>query len=250
MSPDQSPPRRDPAVAGQNKSWIVCLSTFPPRQCGLATFTADLTNAIDQMFGPSVKSKIVAMNLSEVSYFPYPDKVILQISQPREEDYVNAANKLNQLKEVKLVNIQHEFGIFGGEYGSHLLLFLKKLQKPVVITFHTVLPAPDERMRSIVQSIMKHSQGIIVMTHSSKEILKKDYGLDPDRIQVIPHGIHNIPYRTNEHAKSVLGFSGKLILSTFGLLSPGKGIEYVIEALPKVVANSSSENIWSRSRNR
>jgi len=219
----------------QNKSWIVYLATFPPRQCGIATFTADLTNAIDQMFGPSVKSKIVAMNLTEVSHFPYPDKVILQISQPREEDYVNAANKLNQLKEVKLVNIQHEFGIFGGEYGSHLLLLLKKLQKPIVTTLHTVLPAPDERMRNIVQAIMKYSKGIIVMTHSSREILKKDYGLDPDRIQVIPHGIHYVPYRISERAKSALGFSGKLILSTFGFLSPGKGVEYVIKALPRVV---------------
>jgi glycosyltransferase involved in cell wall biosynthesis len=236
VSTDQSPPGRDPAVAGQNKSWIVCLATFPPRQCGIATFTADLTNAIDQMFGPSVKSKIVAMNLTEVSHFPYPDKVILQISQPREEDYINAANKLNQLKEVKLVNIQHEFGIFGGKYGSHLLLLLKKLQKPIVITLHTVLPAPDERMRNIVQTIMKYSKGIIVMTHSSREILVKDYGLDPDRIQVIPHGIHHVPYRTSEHAKSALGISHKLILSTFGLLSPGKGIEYVIDALPKVIA--------------
>ncbi len=220
----------------QNKSWIVCLSTFPPRQCGIATFTADLTNAIDQILSPSVKSKIIAMNLTEVSHFPYPDKVIFQISQPREEDYVNAANKLNQLKEVKLVNIQHEFGIFGGEYGSHLLLLLKKLQKPIITTLHTVLPAPDERMRNIVQAIMKYSKGIIVMTHSSKEILKKDYGLDPDRIQVIPHGIHHVPYRTSKHAKSALGISNKLILSTFGLLSPGKGIEYVIEALPEIVA--------------
>ena len=208
---------------------IVYLSTFPPRQCGIATFTADLTNAIDQMFALLVKSKIVAMNLTEVSHFPYPEKVILQISQPRAEDYVNAANKLNQLKEVKLVNIQHEFGIFGGEYGSHLLLLLEKLQKPVVTTLHTVLPAPNERMRNIVAAIMKYSKGIIVMTHSSKEILQKDYGLDPDRIQVIPHGIHNVPYGPSKHAN-------KLILSTFGLLSPGKGIEYVIEAMPAVVA--------------
>jgi len=215
---------------------IVYLSTFPPRQCGIATFTADLTNAIDQMFALLVKSKIVAMNLTEVSHFPYPEKVILQISQPRAEDYVNAANKLNQLKEVKLVNIQHEFGIFGGEYGSHLLLLLKKLQKPVITTLHTVLPAPNERMRNIVAAIMKYSKGIIVMTHSSKEILKKDYGLDSDRIQVIPHGIHHVPYRTSKHAKSALGISNKLILSTFGLLSPGKGIEYVIEAMPAVVA--------------
>lgn len=235
MSINQLPLRRDSALARQNKSWIICLATFPPRQCGIATFTADLTNAIDQMFGPSVKSKIVAMNLTEVSHFLYPDKVIFQISQPREEDYVNAAHKLNQLKELKLVSIQHEFGIFGGEYGSHLLLFMKKLQKPIVTTFHAVLPDPDEKMRKIVQSIMKYSKGIIVMTHSSKEILQKDYGLDPDQIQIIPHGIHHVPYRTSKHAKSVLGISGKLILSTFGFLSPGKGVEYVIEALPKVV---------------
>ena len=219
----------------QNKSWIVCLTTFPPRQCGIATFTADLTNAIDQMFGSSVKSKIVAMNLTEVSHYPYPDKVILHISQPREDDYVNAADKLNQLKKVKLVNIQHEFGIYGGDYGSHLLLLMQKLQKPIVTTLHTVLPDPDEKMRTIVQEIMKYSKGIIVMTHTSKEILKKDYGLDPDRIQVIPHGIHHVPYRASEHAKSALGLSGKLVLSNFGFLSPGKGIEYVIDALPKVV---------------
>ena len=219
----------------QNKSWIVCLATFPPRQCGIATFTTDLTNAIDQIFGPSVKSKIIAMNPTEVSHLPYSDKVIWKICQLREEDYVNAANKLNRLKNVKLVSIQHEFGIFGGEYGSHLLLFLKKLQKPVVVTFHSVLPAPDEKMRDIVQAIMKYSRGIIVMTNSSREILKKDYGLDPERIQVIPHGIHHVFYRTSGRVKSVLGFSGKIILSTFGFLSPGKGIEYVIKALPKVV---------------
>ena len=222
-------------MSNADKSWIVCLSTFPPRQCGIATFTADLTNAIDQMFGPSVESKIVAMNLTEISHLPYPDKVIFQVSQLREEDYVNAAYKLNHLEKVRLVNIQHEFGIFGGEYGSHLLLLLKKLQKPVVTTFHTVLPAPDKKMRNVVQTIMKYSKGIIVMTNHAKELLKKDYGLDPDRIQVIPHGIHRVSYRTSEHAKSIFGFSGKLTLSTFGLLNPSKGIEYIIEALPPVV---------------
>jgi len=219
----------------QNKSWIVFLSTFPPRQCGIATFTADLTNAIDQMFESLIESKIVAMNLTEISHLPYSDKVIFQISQPSEKDYVDAAEKLNQLQKVRLVNIQHEFGIFGGEYGSHLILFLKRINKPVVVTFHTVIPAPDEKLRNIVQTIMKYSKGIIVMTHSSKEILVRDYQLNPDQIQIIPHGIHHVPYKTREHAKSALGFSGKLILSTFGLLSPGKGIEYVVEALPKVI---------------
>ncbi len=219
----------------QSKSWIVCLSTFPPRRCGIATFTADLTNAVDEMFKPSVRSKVVAVNLTEISNLPYSDKVIFQISQSSEKDYVMVADKLNRLDKVKLVNIQHEFGIFGGDYGSHILLFLEKLQKPVVITLHTVLPNPDERMRKVVRKIMKYSKGIVVMTEYSREILEKDYGLDPSRIQVIPHGIHHVPHRNSEHAKSSIGLSGKLVLSTFGFLNSSKGIEYVIEALPAVI---------------
>ncbi len=235
MNTDNPASTRSSNRGEQKKSWIVYLSTFPPRQCGIATFTQDLTNAIDQMFGPSVESKIVAMNLTEVSHFPYSDKVILQISQPHAEDYINAASKLNQIDEVKLVNIQHEFGIFGGEYGSYLLLFMEKLNKPIVTTLHTVLPSPDKKMLTMVQRIFEYSKGIIVMTRYSKEILISDYGLTAARIQVIPHGIHNVPYKTSEYAKSTLGFSDKLILSTFGLLNPGKGIEYIIDALPPVV---------------
>jgi glycosyltransferase involved in cell wall biosynthesis len=219
----------------QNRHWIVYVSTFPPRQCGIATFTTDLTNAINKMFEPSIKSKIIAMKRTEVSHYSYPDKVIAQISQPSEKDYVVVADKLNRLEKVKLVNIQHEFGIFGGENGSHILLFLEKIQKPVVVTLHTVLPAPDKGMRNVVQAIVKYSKGIIVMTHYSKEILERDYGVEPNRIQVIPHGIHHVPYRSTKNAKFALGFSGKLVLSTIGFLSPGKGIEYVIEALPPVV---------------
>lgn len=219
----------------RNKSWVVYLSTFPPRQCGIATFTADLTYAVDQMFGSSVESKIVAMNITEMSNFPYSEKVIFQIAQPSKENYINVANELNHLKEVKLINIQHEFGIFGGEYGSYLLPFLKKIHKPVIITFHTVLPNPNKEMQRIVKNIMKYAKGVIVMTRSSKEILERDYGLNPDQIKVIPHGIHHVPHATSEKAKSAFGFSGKIILSTFGLLGPSKGIEYVIESLPAVV---------------
>lgn len=225
--------RRD--TSPRNKSWIVCVSTYPPRQCGIATFASDLTNAFDQMFGQSVSSKIVAINLTEVSHFTYPDKVIFQISQPRKEDYFKAAEELNRLKQVKLVSIQHEFGIFGGKYGSHLLTLLKNLRKPIVTTFHSVVPSPDEKMKTVVQMIMKYSQGIVVMTRPSKEVLIKDYGLDPDKIQVIPHGIHRVPYLPSDQAKSALRLAGQTTLSTFGFLSPGKGVEYVIEALPKVV---------------
>src|SRR4030042_3848220 len=219
----------------QEKSLIVFISTFPPRQCGIATFTADLANTVNQTFRPFIESKIVAMNMSDISHLPYSDKVIFQISQPNVKDYVNTALGLNQLKKVRLVNIQHEFGIFGGEYGSYIILFLKKIKKPVVVTFHTVLPSPDKKMLDVVQNIAKYSKGIIVMTRYAKELLERDYGLNPIQIQVIPHGIHNVPYRTSESAKSALGLSGKLVLLNFGLLSPTKGVEYIIEALPPVV---------------
>lgn len=222
-------------VIYQKKSWIVYISTFPPRQCGIATFTTDLTDAVDQMFGPLIESKIVALNLNEISRFNYSNKVIAEINQPCKDDYVKVAEKLNKIKEVKLINIQHEFGIYGGEYGSHILLFLEKIQKPVVTTFHSVLPSPDEKMRIVVQNIIKHSKGIIVMTNNAKKNLERDYELKHKQIQVIPHGIHQAPYKTNSNAKLSFGFSNKLILSTFGFLSSGKGIEYVIEALPPVV---------------
>jgi glycosyltransferase involved in cell wall biosynthesis len=215
--------------------WIAYVSTFPPRRCGIATFTTDLTNAIDKLFGPLIKTKIVAMNLTKTNHPLYLKKVIFHINQSCKNDYIKIAKKLNLLKEIKIVSVQHEFGIFRGDHGSNILLFLKEIKKPVVITFHTVLPAPNKKMCAIVQAIAKYAEGIIVMSHSSKEILKKDYGLNPKKIQVIPHGIHQTPCRTNKHAKSVLGFSGKTILSTFGFLNPNKGIEYVIKSLPKVI---------------
>jgi glycosyltransferase involved in cell wall biosynthesis len=219
----------------QDKSQIVFISTFPPRQCGIATFTADLTNTVDQMFGSLIESKIVAMNINDISPLPYSDKVISQISQPNKKDYIDTAIKLNQLKKVRLVNVQHEFGIFGGEYGSYILLFLEKIKKPVVVTFHTVIPSPENKVLDIVRNIAKYSKGIIVMTRYAKELLERDYGLNSSQIQVIPHGIHNAPYRTSESAKSALGLSGKLVLLTFGFLSPSKGVEYIIESLPPVV---------------
>ena len=219
----------------QDKSLIVFISSFPPRQCGIATFTADLTNTVDQMFGPSIESKIVAMNINDISHLPYSEKVISQISQTNRKDYIDAALKINRLEKVRLVNIQHEFGIFGGEYGSYIIPFLENIKKPVVVTFHTVLPSPDTKMLDVVQKIAKHSKGIIVMTRLAKELLERDYGLDPGQIKVIPHGIHNVPYRTSESAKSTLRLSGKLVLLTFGLLSSTKGVEYIIEALPSVV---------------
>ncbi|MDP2704804.1 MAG: glycosyltransferase [Patescibacteria group bacterium] len=219
----------------KKKNWIVYVSTFPPRECGIATFTDDLSRAFGELFSPGIESKVVALNVNEVSHLNYPPKVIAQISQDKASDYLRVAKELNNLPQVKLVSVQHEFGIFGGLWGSYLLAFLETIKKPVVVTFHSVLPAPDDKLKVLVKAIADNSFGIVVMTRRSKEILEKDYGIVKKKIQVVPHGIHPMTFQSSEKSKRPLGLSKKIVLSTFGLLSKDKGIEYVIESLPEVV---------------
>ena len=217
------------------KFCVVYVSTFPPRECGIATFTEDLTHAMDEMFAPQIQSKIVAMNPQGVVKYYYPRKVILQINQDNQEEYVQVAQRINQMDEVQLVNIQHEFGIFGGKWGSHLISFVKTLRKPLVITFHTVLPGPDEELLYNVRSLAESASAVTVMTNLSKKILSQEYGVAARKVKVIPHGIHSQPYTSSTRAKRTLGYSDRVVLSTFGLLKRGKGLEYVIDALPEVV---------------
>lgn len=217
------------------KPVVVFFSTFPPRECGIATFTQDLVQALGRVYGGLCESQIVTLNPDDIIHYPYPKKVIFEISQSTQKDYLTAAQKLNQLPEVKLINIQHEFGIFGGERGSYLLGFLKFIKKPVVITLHTVLSTPTKKVREVLRELARYSQVLIVMTNNAKEILQTDYGIPARAISVIPHGIHPLRLVASVPAKAALSFSKNLILSTFGLLSRNKGVEYVIEALPEVV---------------
>jgi glycosyltransferase involved in cell wall biosynthesis len=223
-----------PPSPTSQKAWVVYLSTFPPRECGIATFTQDLVKAFDELYAPREEAKIVAINNTN-SRFKYPKKVIFELAQHVREDYTTLAHKLNTLDHVKLVNIQHEFGIFGGEYGNFVLDFMRELKKPIVITFHTVLPGPNEVLKQTVIDLAARAGKIIVMTKMSKEILKRDYGVVEEKISIIPHGIHAQPYDSHTQAKTELKLKGKTVVSTFGLLSRGKGIEYGIEALPEVV---------------
>lgn len=216
-------------------SWIVTLSTFPPRVCGIATFTKDLTDAMATLFEHSVRPKIIAMRVGEKSATPPPRTVMLEIHQERLEDYREAALAINRIAEVKLVNIEHEFGIFGGADGSHLLAFMETIQKPVVLTFHTVLPAPSENQRILVQSLSKKASKIIAMTDHSKAILETVYGIQAASIATIPHGIHPVRYCTTLTVKKKLGLSNTFVLTTFGFLNRNKGIEYVLDALPRVI---------------
>ncbi|MBI3316755.1 MAG: glycosyltransferase family 4 protein [Candidatus Omnitrophica bacterium] len=214
---------------------IAYVSSFPPRECGIATFTADLTGALDNLLETVVDSRIAAMNTDAVSRYSYPRQVIFQLDPYSEQDFIRTAEKINKTADIKLVNIQHEFGLFGGKYGSYVLLFLDALKKPSVVTFHSVLPSPNPELYNVVRLIAEKTSGLVAMTHRSKEILIQDYGIDEKKVSVILHGIHSIPYSTSAKSKSVLGFSKKTILLTFGLLSRGKGIEYVIESLPQAV---------------
>ncbi|MSR78376.1 MAG: glycosyltransferase [Candidatus Omnitrophica bacterium] len=214
---------------------IVYLSSFPPRECGIATFTADLTSALNNLLETVIDYRIAAMNTDAVSRYHYPRQVIFQLDPYSEQDFISTAEEINKSKDIKLVNIQHEFGLFGGKHGSFALSFLDALKKPSVVTFHSALPSPNPELHNVVRLIAEKSSALVAMTNHSKEILIGDYGIDEKKVSVILHGIHSAPYSPNMKPKSVLGFSNKTILLTFGLLSRGKGIEYVLEALPQVV---------------
>ncbi|TRZ93745.1 glycosyltransferase [bacterium] len=222
---------------------IIYLSTFPPRECGIATFTADLTAAMDDLLEPAIESRLAAVNLDDISRYRYSRKVIFQINQYSEQEYIKTAKNINAMDEVKLVNIQHEFGIFAGEYGSYIISFLEALKKPSIVTFHSVLPSPEAKLKAIVCSIAEKASGLVAMTNLSREILIREYGIAEEKISMIPHGIHSMSYTSSAKPKSALGLSKKVSLLTFGLLSRGKGIEYVIEALPKVV-NAHSDILY------
>jgi glycosyltransferase involved in cell wall biosynthesis len=214
---------------------ILYVSTFPPRECGIATFTQDLTNAIDKEFSPEIKSKILALNDSAASIYNYQRKVVLQLSESDIEDYLNLANEINHSPHIKLVSIQHEYGIFGGDWGNYLLPFLELVKKPIIITMHTILPRPPEIVKKITKSIAERTAGIVVMTKTAAHLLENVYGVKKNKINVIPHGVHHIPFPSKNKAKLKLNLSGHTIISTFGMLNRDKGIEYAIEALPEVI---------------
>ncbi len=214
---------------------IVYMGTFPPRECGIATFTADLVGSFDDLFRPREETKVIAMDAEGSPDYAYPGKVFMQIAENDPEQYAAAARKLNASPEVKLVSVQHEFGIFGRNDGENIIVFLKELKKPVTVTCHTVLPNPSENIKRIMCEISEHAGRLIVMTQTSKQLLESIYGISPDKIRVVPHGIHPRPYSSSEKMKAALGFSDRRVLSTFGLLNRGKGIEHGIAALPAII---------------
>lgn len=219
---------------------VLYVSTFPPRECGIATFTEDLTNAIDKEFSPAVKSKIVAMNKAGTSLYNYPCKTVVQINDNDLEDYIVAAKYVNSASDIRVVNIQHEYGIYGGEWGEYILPFMELIKKPIVLTMHTVLPNPDdwdehEKLVKVTEKIAEKADKIIVMTNSAAKLLRELYNVPAEKIAVVPHGVHHIAFPSKTKAKVKLNLEGRTVLSTFGMLNRDKGIEYAIKALPEVI---------------
>jgi glycosyltransferase involved in cell wall biosynthesis len=215
-------------------SKICFLSNFPPKECGIATFTQDLITSLNKRFNPKVKSRVIALN-EESSLYNYDSRVVMQMNKDYLEDYIDIAKRINRSEKIRLVCIQHEFGIFGGEYGSYIIPFLETIKKPVVITFHSVLPNPNNLRKKVVKFIGEKSAAIVVMAESAVEILNRDYGINKNKIHVIRHGIPDTQFKPTEPYKKKLRLENKIVLSTFGLLSRGKGIEYMIRALPYLV---------------
>ena len=203
-----------------------------PRRCGIATFTTDLQRAITNS-RPGLECPIVAMTDHGQTY-DYPASVALQIRDDSIEAYVQAAAVLNAGR-FDVACLQHEFGIFGGEAGAHILELLSRLTMPVVTTLHTVLAKPTAAQRAVMERIVEASSKMVVMANKGRELLRSVYRVPDEKIEVIAHGIPDFPFVEPDAAKAALGFSGRSVILTFGLLSPSKGIEVMIDAMPSIL---------------
>lgn len=218
----------------QNKT-ILLVSSYPPRECGLATFSNDVVNSIKLVFGDSLPIEVCALQKYK-NQFEYGDDVRYTLSASSIDEYRLLAEKINNRDDIGMLCVEHEFGLFGGDYGNYLLSFLLAINKPTATVFHTVLPNPNEKLKKVVQAIIDLSNKIVVLTQKSQEILIRNYGCKESKIMVIPHGTHMVLLNEKDNLKKEFHYSDKIVLSTFGLISENKNIEAVLYALPEIIA--------------
>ena len=212
---------------------IAVIGNYLPRRCGIATFTYDLVTSLNQVC-PDLVTWVLAMNDLPEGY-SYPPTVRFELGQNRLADYRQAAEFLN-MNRVDVVCVQHEYGIFGGEAGRYLLALLRDLRMPIVTTLHTVLKDPSPAQRAVMREIVAVSDRLVVMSRTALEVMQDVYDASLEQLVFIHHGIPDLPFVDPNYYKDQFGVEGKRVVLTFGLLSPNKGIETVIQALPKVVA--------------
>jgi glycosyltransferase involved in cell wall biosynthesis len=213
---------------------IAFIGNYLPRQCGIATFTTDLCQAVAGEY-PETPCFAIAVNDTPDGY-RYPAQVRFELTEQDLASYQRAADFLN-VNNVALVCLQHEYGIFGGVAGSHILALLRELRMPVVTTLHTVLREPDPNQRWVTEKLIDLSDRLVVMSQRASEFLQQIYQISPEKIDLIPHGIPDVPFVDPNFYKDQFGVEGKQVLLTFGLLSPNKGLENVIKALPTILSH-------------
>src|SRR5438128_6300556 len=211
---------------------IAFIGTYLPRQCGIATFTHDLCDAVASQY-PDTECLVVPVNDVPEGY-DYPEEVRFEVVDQDLESYERAADFVN-FSDTEVVCLQHEYGIYGGPAGSHVVTLLREFQIPVVTTLHTILEQPNADERRVLQEISRLSSRVIVMTERALRMLREIYRVLIEKVDLIPHGIPDMPFVDPNFFKDEFGVEGKKVALTFGLISPAKGIEYVIRALPEVV---------------
>jgi len=212
---------------------LAFIGNYLPRQCGIATFTTDLCEAVATEYSGTT---CIALPVNDVEEgYPYPDRVRFELVEKDVDSYRRAADFLN-INNVDLVCLQHEYGIFGGRAGGHILALLRELRMPIVTTLHTILREPNPDQRRVLEEVAALSDRLVVMSERAAEFLQEVYGVQPEKIDQIPHGIPDVPFVDPSFHKDLFGVEGKIVLLSFGLLSANKGIENVIGALPAILA--------------
>ena len=210
---------------------MLFLGSFPPRECGIATFMKDVVDSYDATFG--TRSAVIAIDEPGGEDRVYPDQVVASLVQDDHESYREIADFVNAYP-CDVLNIQHEFGLFGGDDGAWILELIAGVRKPVVTSLHTVLPDPSPEHLELARAICATSSAIVVLSETGRDVLIERYGVDPAKVRVIHHGVPDVPFRDTVDAKKRLGFAGRMTISTFGLISRGKGLEYAINAMGAV----------------
>ena len=212
---------------------IAFIGNYLPRQCGIATFTTDLCEAVAD---EHKSTACIALPVNDIeSGYEYPPRVRFELTEKDIESYRRAADFLN-INNVDMVSLQHEYGIFGGRAGDYILALLRELRMPIVTTLHTVLRDPNPDQRRVLEEIVSLSDRVVVMSKRGVKFLRNIYHVPAQKIDLIPHGIPDVPFVDPSFHKDLFGVEGKSVLLSFGLLSANKGIENVIKALPAILA--------------